>query len=74
LYSGILIFLLFSGLCGGAKDIKWMIGCRGAQGVGGGLIMSTVQIVIGELLLNNQIASSSPTTDIHLFLTLLSHR
>ncbi len=26
-----------------------MIGCRGAQGVGGGLIMSTVQIVIGDI-------------------------
>lgn len=43
---GILIFLLGSGLCAGAKTAFWLCISRGVQGIGGGTIMSSVQIVI----------------------------
>jgi MFS family permease len=50
MYSGILLFLLGSGLCGGAKNIRWMIGCRAIQGVGGGAIMSLTQVIISDIV------------------------
>jgi MFS family permease len=50
MYSGILLFLLGSGLCGGAKTIQWMIGCRAIQGVGGGTIMSLTQVIISDIV------------------------
>ncbi|TIA87123.1 hypothetical protein E3P99_03372 [Wallemia hederae] len=43
---GILVFLLGSGLCGGAKTGFWLCIARGVQGLGGGTILSSVQIII----------------------------
>ncbi|TIA68573.1 hypothetical protein E3P92_04014 [Wallemia ichthyophaga] len=43
---GILCFCLGSGLCAGAKSGFWLCIARGVQGLGGGTIMSSVQIVI----------------------------
>ncbi|TIB95842.1 MFS general substrate transporter [Wallemia mellicola] len=43
---GIVVFLLGSGLCGGAKSMIWLCTARGVQGLGGGTIMASVQIII----------------------------
>ncbi len=50
MYSGIFLFLLFSGLCGGAKTIKWFIACRAFQGIGGGIIIGMTQIIISDIV------------------------
>ena len=40
LFGGTISFLAFSALCGGAKNITWLIVCRALSGLGGGSIVS----------------------------------
>lgn len=39
LYGSIVFFLVFSALCGAAKDMTWLIVARAMQGLGGGSII-----------------------------------
>jgi len=47
--SGIAIFLLTSALCGLSQNMIQLIMFRGAQGIGGGIIMSSAFAVVGEI-------------------------
>jgi MFS family permease len=49
LISAVLIFILGSGLCGGAQTPIWLIMARGVQGMGGGGIIQLVQITISDI-------------------------
>src|ERR671939_1044065 len=49
LLGGTVFFLLTSGLCGLAQDMTQLIVFRGLQGLGGGVLMSTVLTVISTL-------------------------
>jgi EmrB/QacA subfamily drug resistance transporter len=46
---GIILFLISSALCGISGSMKQLIIFRGMQGVGGGVIISNVFIIVGEL-------------------------
>ncbi|KAJ6544192.1 major facilitator superfamily domain-containing protein [Mycena capillaripes] len=50
LYPSIIIFLIGSALCGAAKSMTWLILARALQGIGGGGIQQTVQIIIGDIV------------------------
>ncbi|CAB1245297.1 Drug efflux protein [Ruminococcaceae bacterium BL-4] len=52
--SGIIIFLLGSVLCGLSNSMIWLIICRGIQGIGGGMIVSSVFTVVADLFPPNQ--------------------
>jgi EmrB/QacA subfamily drug resistance transporter len=47
--SGIVIFLLASVLCGFSQTMLQLIIFRGAQGLGGGIILSSAFAIVGEL-------------------------
>jgi drug resistance transporter, EmrB/QacA subfamily len=47
--SGITIFLAGSMLCGMSQNIMQLIGCRGIQGIGGGIIVSCVFTIVADL-------------------------
>ena len=46
---GIVIFLLSSSLCGISSNMIQLIIFRGIQGIGGGILVSNVYIIVGEL-------------------------
>ncbi|KAJ6473279.1 major facilitator superfamily domain-containing protein [Mycena sanguinolenta] len=50
LFPSMLIFLVGSALCGTAKSMTWLILARALQGIGGGGIQQSVQIVIGDIV------------------------
>lgn len=50
LYAAILIFLCGSALCGAAQNMAWLDAARGVQGIGGGGIVSLVNIIIGDIV------------------------
>ncbi|KAF7354705.1 Membrane transporter [Mycena sanguinolenta] len=50
LFPSMLIFLLGSALCGAAKSMTWLILARALQGIGGGGIQQSVQIIIGDIV------------------------
>jgi EmrB/QacA subfamily drug resistance transporter len=47
--SGIIVFLISSALCGMSKSMNQLIFFRGLQGIGGGIIISNVFIMVGEM-------------------------
>jgi EmrB/QacA subfamily drug resistance transporter len=47
--SGIIIFLIASALCGISQTMMQLIIFRGAQGLGGGIILSSAFAIVGEL-------------------------
>ena len=49
LYFSIVMFLFGSALCGAAKNIIWLCSARGIQGLGGGGIISMVQIIMSDI-------------------------
>lgn len=49
LLIGILLFLTGSTLCASSKTMIWLIVYRGIQGVGGGILMSSVFALVGDL-------------------------
>ncbi|KDN40105.1 MFS general substrate transporter [Tilletiaria anomala UBC 951] len=49
LWVAILFFLFGSALCGAAKNMTWLCIARGLQGVGGGGIISIVQIIMSDI-------------------------
>lgn len=40
LYASIIVLLVFSAMCGAAKNVTWLIVCRALTGIGGGSIVS----------------------------------
>lgn len=50
LFPSVVVFLLGSGLCGGAKSMTWLCIARGVQGAGGGGILQLTQIVISDII------------------------
>jgi EmrB/QacA subfamily drug resistance transporter len=47
--SGIIVFLISSALCGMSRTMTQLILFRGLQGIGGGIIISNVFIMVGEM-------------------------
>jgi EmrB/QacA subfamily drug resistance transporter len=47
--TGIVIFLVFSAFCGLSQTMMQLILFRGAQGIGGGIILSSAFAIVGEL-------------------------
>jgi EmrB/QacA subfamily drug resistance transporter len=52
--SGIAVFLLGSALCGLSWNMLMLIVCRGIQGIGGGILVSSVFTVVADLFPPNQ--------------------
>ncbi|WVQ75072.1 hypothetical protein IAR50_004681 [Cryptococcus sp. DSM 104548] len=50
LYAAILIFTVFSALCGAAKTSTWLIVARAFQGLGGGCIIGLTSIVASDIV------------------------
>ena len=50
LYSGISLFVLSSGLCGAAESMTQLIAFRGIQGLGGGMMRVSTQIIISNII------------------------
>lgn len=50
LYFAITVFLFGSAMCGAAQSMTWLCVCRGVQGIGGGGIISLVQITISDIV------------------------
>lgn len=50
LYAAIVVFTVFSALCGAAQNIEWLIVCRALQGLGGGTIMGLVSIIVSDIV------------------------
>ncbi|KAG8971241.1 hypothetical protein FRC05_011340 [Tulasnella sp. 425] len=48
--GSLVFFALGSGICGGAKSMAMLIGGRAIQGIGGGGILATTTIVVGDLV------------------------
>ncbi|KAL2315627.1 MFS transporter [Schizosaccharomyces pombe] len=49
LYICIFFFMLGSALCGASQNMIWLIVCRAIQGLGGGGIISLVNIIISDI-------------------------
>ncbi|ORX37857.1 major facilitator superfamily domain-containing protein [Kockovaella imperatae] len=49
-YAAIVIFLVFSALCGAAKNMTWLITARAFQGLGGGSIISMSNILVSDIV------------------------
>ncbi|KAJ1035728.1 hypothetical protein NDA13_000388 [Ustilago tritici] len=50
LYAATVIFLIGSALCGAAQNMAWLDAARGVQGIGGGGVISLVNIIIGDIV------------------------
>ncbi|XP_006457967.1 hypothetical protein AGABI2DRAFT_199095 [Agaricus bisporus var. bisporus H97] len=50
LYSGILIFLIGSALCGAAQSMDWLIAARALQGIGGGGLIQMINITLSDIV------------------------
>lgn len=50
LYPSIVIFMVSSALCGAAQSILWLCIARGFQGIGGGGILQTTQIIVTDIV------------------------
>ncbi|KGB77960.2 hypothetical protein CNBG_4047 [Cryptococcus deuterogattii R265] len=50
LYAAIVIFTVFSALCGAAKSSSWLIIARAFQGLGGGSIIGLTSIVVSDIV------------------------
>lgn len=50
LYVAIIVFTVFSAMCGAAKNIEWLIISRALQGLGGGTIMGLCNIVVSDIV------------------------
>ncbi|KLT45103.1 MFS general substrate transporter [Cutaneotrichosporon oleaginosum] len=50
LYVAIVVFTVFSALCGAAQNVEWLIVCRALQGLGGGTIMGLVSIIVSDIV------------------------
>ncbi|WRT69577.1 uncharacterized protein IL334_006566 [Kwoniella shivajii] len=50
LYAAIVIFTIFSALCGAAKSSSWLIIARAFQGLGGGSIIGLTSIVVSDIV------------------------
>ncbi|KAJ1023459.1 hypothetical protein NDA16_003076 [Ustilago loliicola] len=50
LYAATIIFLVGSALCGAAQNMAWLDAARGVQGIGGGGIISLINIIIGDII------------------------
>ncbi|KAJ7250590.1 MFS general substrate transporter [Mycena rebaudengoi] len=48
--SALVLFSLGSVLCATAKQLAWLIGGRAVQGLGGGMVLSVTNIIIGDLV------------------------
>jgi EmrB/QacA subfamily drug resistance transporter len=48
--GALLIFALGSALCGSAQNMRWLIGARTVQGIGGGGIMALSSIVVSDMV------------------------
>ncbi|KAJ3858401.1 major facilitator superfamily domain-containing protein [Lentinula novae-zelandiae] len=48
--SAVFLFCFGSALCGSATHLSWLIGARAVQGLGGGMILSITNIIIGDLV------------------------
>ncbi|WVF68426.1 hypothetical protein IAT40_003191 [Kwoniella sp. CBS 6097] len=50
LYAAIIVFAVFSALCGAAKSSSWLIIARAFQGLGGGSIIGLTSIVVSDIV------------------------
>lgn len=50
LYAAIVIFTVFSALCGAAKSSSWLIIARAFQGLGGGSIIGLTSIIVSDIV------------------------
>lgn len=50
LYAAIIIFTIFSAVCGCAKSMTWLITARAFQGLGGGSIIGLTNIVVSDIV------------------------
>ncbi|KAK4689236.1 hypothetical protein P7C73_g867, partial [Tremellales sp. Uapishka_1] len=50
LYVSIVVFFVFSALCGAAKSMTWLIVARAFQGLGGGSIIGLTSIVVSDIV------------------------
>ncbi|WVR08158.1 hypothetical protein IAU60_005204 [Kwoniella sp. DSM 27419] len=50
LYIAIIVFTVFSALCGAAKSSEWLIIARAFQGLGGGSIIGLTSIVVSDVV------------------------
>ncbi|WWC95488.1 hypothetical protein V866_002352 [Kwoniella sp. B9012] len=50
LYAAIIVFTIFSALCGAAKSMSWLIIARAFQGLGGGSIIGLTSIVVSDIV------------------------
>lgn len=49
-FFAIITFLFGSAMCGAAQNIVWLCCCRGVQGIGGGGVISLVQVVVSDIV------------------------
>ncbi|KAL1408240.1 hypothetical protein Q8F55_005046 [Vanrija albida] len=50
LYAAIVVFTVFSALCGAAQNITWLIVARAFQGLGGGSIIGLTTMVVSDIV------------------------
>ncbi|TXT13334.1 hypothetical protein VHUM_00701 [Vanrija humicola] len=50
LYAAIVVFTIFSALCGAAQNITWLIVARAFQGLGGGSIIGLTTMVVSDIV------------------------
>ncbi|CAD6564136.1 MAG: hypothetical protein TREMPRED_003874 [Tremellales sp. Tagirdzhanova-0007] len=50
LYAAIVVFTIFSALCGAAKSMTWLIVARAFQGLGGGSIIGLTSILVSDIV------------------------
>lgn len=50
LFGAIIVFLIGSALCGASQSVGMLIACRAIQGLGGGGLISMIQITISDIV------------------------